>query len=110
MYKVFYIFLLFFSFFLLNACNSGPYDAIYVRTAFGMERIPGNCSAWMDGCNVFCRPSITKPSEYIEEKINKKCEDDQVVRAFCIDDDPEKRKLCDEIKEKHGYKEKEEDN
>lgn len=89
-------YLLFLSlFFLFNACESGPYKNIVIHTPFGDEVIPYHCSAWTDGCSVFCRTN--KAKEYIERPLNQKCKDSDIIGVTCIDDDPDKLKLCEKI-------------
>ena len=87
--------LLFLFFFIMSGCNSGPYNVITVETGWGQEKISSYCSAWTDGCNIGCRTNNTTGYTIIPVKEN--CKDTDIHRAQCIDEDPVKIKICDNI-------------
>ncbi len=73
----------------------GPHKAITVNTGWGQEVIPGYCSAWTDGCNIGCRLQGT---EYTNLKTKENCKNEDIHRAQCVDDEPEKLKACDKVR------------
>ena len=77
----------------LIGCNTaiptGPYPDILVN----QELIPGSCSAWTDGCDVFCRTGNRDSTSFSKEEI-KDCKDKDLHRPQCIDEDPEKLEIC----------------
>ena len=74
-------------------CQSYPYKSLSVETDWGLEIIPGFCSAWTDECNTYCRLDALTSYEKIHLE-NNKC---TAERSTCIDNDPEKLKPCYKI-------------
>ena len=90
MQKSFYI-VGFFLFFLWSGCQQYPYQSITVETDWGLEPIPGSCSAWTDKCNIYCRTGL---KEYKKLDLENKC---TAEKSNCIDDEPEKLKQCNKV-------------
>ncbi len=86
------VFLFIFTFFIGCGLNS----AITVKTGWGEEIIPGHCSAWTDGCTIYCRIKGTD-IEYTKDTIKENCKSEDIHKSQCVDDEPEKLKYCDNI-------------
>ena len=80
-------------FFMTGGCEQGPYNSIVVETSWGHETISSSCYAWTDGCNTDCRTNNT--TDYKRIQVKEDCKNTDIHRAQCIDDDPEKLKICD---------------
>ena len=70
---------------LIGACGQvGPYPRMSVTTDFGKEVISSSCSAWNDGCNIYCRSSALKP-EFMKYAEKDRCHEGDTARSRCID-------------------------
>ena len=87
----FSIYLILAWFLTLCACETGPYVSIQVQTAYGKEVISSSCSAWKDGCNIYCRTNTV--SRFMTYARKDKCNDSDIIRAQCIDDNQYKDTL-----------------
>ena len=91
------LFIIVFFYLFLAGCEETPYNRIIVDTGLRQETIPGSCSAFTEGCNIFCR---TGRVTYKKIELKNICKDADLRTAECIDDEPEKLKLCkDDTKE-----------
>ena len=95
MQKIFHIITILYFSFLTAGCESGRYSQIAVETGLGREIIPGSCSAWTDGCDTYCRANHPT-SWYKGKKLKTVCKNEDLHASECIDDQPEKLKLCKE--------------
>ena len=91
MKKALYIILFVYLFFLIGGCESGPYQTIVDEN---QQSISASCSAWENECNIYCRTNNTTGYRKIEKP--EKCEGADTTTSTCIDDEPEKLKLCTE--------------
>ena len=93
MQKVLYITAILYLSFLSGGCQEAPYSTITVETGWGREQIPGFCSAWSDGCDVYCREGS---QSWYKVKLKTLCKNEDLHASQCIDSEPDLLKLCDE--------------
>lgn len=91
--KIHIITILYFSF-LIAGCESSRHAQIVIETGLGREIIPGSCSAWTDGCDTYCRADA--PTSWYKVKSKTVCKNEDIHASECIDNEPEKLKLCND--------------
>lgn len=91
MQKAFYITVFLYLLLLSGACKR----TTDIRTGWGLESIPNSCSAFTDGCHVYCRTSATS---FDRTTLKDLCKDEDLHASNCIDDEPEQLKLCENNK------------
>jgi len=86
--------LLFFLSFFVSACCDSPYN--YETIAVDGQQISCTCTAWQDGCHVYCRQGVVGYTRFIiDDKI--KCTNKDLLNTFkCIDEEPDLLKICSE--------------
>ena len=93
MQKAFYIITILYLSFLSGGCQETPYSTIIVTTGWGSEQIPGFCSAWTDGCDIYCREGSR---DWYKVKLKTLCKNEDLHASQCIDSEPEQLKLCND--------------
>ena len=76
---------LFLSMLFVSGCGQrGPYLSMSILTAYGREIISSSCSAWTDGCTIYCRTN--KQRGFTEYANKDRCNQEDTARSRCVDD------------------------